>query len=178
MASKATSSRRIAALSVLGLLGFVVLASAGYRAHKRQARDAAAHNLLASFLRVERLPASAHDLECQVFPDPCEPDNPSTICFVRIAPREFEQLARDAHFVANEHNCPENFSHSHVHGLTVGPSFKVNEEHWAGTEEAHVSVYPDAAHSQFIAVLSRPGRSSLHCPGPATVAANVRRGDG
>jgi len=175
MKYKVTSLQAIAALCLLPL---VVLAGVGYRAYERQTRDAAAQRLLASFLRVERLPASVHDIECREFPDPCEPDNPGNICFVRIEPRDFALLASEAHFIANEHNCPENFSHSHVHGLTVGPSFKVNEEHWAGTEDAHVAIYPDAAHSQFIAVLSRPSRSSLHCPGPAIAAVIVRRSEG
>src|SRR5688572_13819313 len=173
MTSKFRARLFIAAFCLL-ILGMAV--GAGFRMHESATREATGERALANYFRVDRLPASARDIECREFGDSCDPNNSSTICFVRIEPRDFDLLARQAHFRKNEDTCPENFSHTHQMGLPVGPSFKINEEHWGGTAEAHVAVYPDATHSQFIAVLSRP--SAFRCMGPATTAAIVRRSDG
>ena len=132
--------------------------------------------MLADFLLVERLPDSARDIECRDIPDSCDPNNFSTMCFVRIEPRDFELLAGQANLRRNEDTCPENFSDTHQMGVTVGPSFKINEEHWGGTEDAHIAIYPDAAHSRFVAVLTRS--SALRCMGPASMAAIVRHSEG
>ena len=169
MTSKFTSRLLIAAFCLL-ILGMAV--GAGFRLHESAAHETAERRALSEYFLVERLPDSARDIECQEFADSCDPDNPTTICFVRIEPRDFESLARQAHFRKNEDTCPENFSHTYQMGLPVGPNFKINEEHWGGTDEAHVAVYPDAAHSQFIAVLSRPSRWT--CLMPATAATIVR----
>jgi hypothetical protein len=176
VASKVTSRLRIAGSCVLiaGIVGVAV--AAGFHAYQDRTRAAAEQRVLADFLHVERLPDSARDIECIDIPDSCEPHNFSTTCFVRIEPRDFELLASQANLHKNEDTCPENFSETHQMGVTVGPSFKINEEHWGGTENEHVAVYPDAAHSQFVAVLTRP--PTLRCMGPASVAAIVRHGDG
>jgi hypothetical protein len=165
-----TSRLPVAAFCVV-ILGMAV--GAGLRLHESAADETAARRALTEYFLVERLPASVRDLECQDFADSCDPDNPTTICFVRIEPRDFELLARQAHFRKNEDTCPENFSNTYQMGLPVGPDFKINEEHWGGTDEAQVAVYPDAAHSRFIAVLSRPSR--LTCLMPATTASVVRQ---
>ena len=157
MTSKFKSRLYIAA-SCLLIVGMAL--GAGFRIHESAGR---AERKLAEYFRVERLPASARDIECQDVPDPCDPGNFGTLCFVRIEPGDFDVLARQAHFRKNTDTCPENFSHTHQMGLPVGPSFKINEEHWGGTDEAHAAVYPDAAHAQFVAVLTRPSRPSLHC---------------
>ena len=165
-------------LSRLGIAAFCLLilglaVGAGFRLREPSVLEAAGKRALAEYFRVERLPASVRDIECREFADSCDPDNPTTICFVRIEPRDFELLARQAHFRKNEDTCPENFSNTYQMGLPVGPNFKINEEHWGGTDEAQVAVYPDAAHSQFIAVLSRPSRFT--CLMPATTASIVRQ---
>jgi hypothetical protein len=160
MRKKIASPVRIGVLFLLALLGVAVYA---YDAYDAWQRGDFAQRTLASYLGVERLPASAHDIECMEIADRCEPDNPSTMCFVRIEPADFDLLARQARLRKNEKSCPENFSHTHQMGLTIGPSFKINEEHWGGSEGFRADLYPDAAHSQFVAVLSRPRKSPLIC---------------
>jgi hypothetical protein len=145
-------------LAWLCLLALSVGAGIGFSMHADAQRESDGQRRLAGYLHVARLPASARVLECRDYADSCDPDNFSTTCFVRIAPRDFELLYSQARLRANEHNCPENFSYSHMMGMEVGPSFKINEEHWGGTAQTHVAVYPDAAHTQFIAVMSRPSR--------------------
>jgi len=152
-------------LLVIGMAG---VAAGGFRS---TAREAAGKRVLADYFRVERLPASARDIECRDLADSCDPGNSSTICFVRIEPRDFELLASQAHFRKNERSCPENFSDTHLMDLRVGPNFRINEEQWGGSAEARVAVYPDAAHSRFVAVLSRP--SALQCMVPATTTSVV-----
>jgi len=169
MTRKFASRLGIAALCLLIL---AVAVGAGIRLHESAAHETAERRALSEYFLVERLPDSARDIECQEFADSCDPGNPTTICFVRIEPRDFELLALQAHFRKNEDTCPENFSNTYQMGLPVGPNFKINEEHWGGTDEAQAAVYPDAAHSQFIAVLSRPSR--LTCLMPATTASIVR----
>jgi hypothetical protein len=162
MAKKFTPRLRIAAFCLL-ILCIATAAATGLHAYRSATREAAEQRVLADFLLVERLPDSARDIECQDIPDPCDPGNFGTMCFVRIEPGDFDLLARQAQLRKHEDSCPENFSHTHQMGLTVGPSFKINEEHWGGTEVARAALYPDAAHAQFVAVLSRPSKSSLHC---------------
>lgn len=157
MTSKFRARLFIAAFCLL-ILGMAV--GAGFRIHETTGR---AERTLADHFRVERLPASARDIECQDVPDPCDPGNFSTMCFVRIEPGDFDVFVRQAHLRKNLDTCPEDFSHTHQMGLTIGPSFKINEEHRGGTAEARADLYPDAAHAQFVAVLSRPSRSPLHC---------------
>jgi hypothetical protein len=160
MKKKVTSLVRIGVLCLLALVGVAVYA---YDAYDAWQRDDAAQRTLASYLGVQRLPASARDIECREIANSCEPDNPSTMCFVRIEPADFDLLANQARLRKNEESCPENFSQTHQMDLTVGPSFKINEEHWGGSEQFHADLYPDAAHSQFVAVLWRPRRTALRC---------------
>ena len=98
------------------------------------ARDRGETRPLGIFPRRTVCPDSARDIECQEFADSCDPGNPTTICFVRIEPRDFDLLALQAHFRKNEDTCPENFSHTYQMGLPVGPNFKINEEHSGGTD--------------------------------------------
>jgi hypothetical protein len=157
MRKRVTSPVHIGVLCLLALGGVAVY---GYDSW---ARDSASQRMLADYLRTERLPDSAHDIECVQSVNRCEPDNPSTMCFVRIEPADLDLLLGQAQFRKNEDACPWHFSHTHQMGLTVGPGFKINEEHWGGTQDARVDVYPDAAHTQFVALLSRPSKSTFHC---------------
>ena len=158
MDKKVTSRVAIVALCLLPL---VVLGAAGFRLYEKRLNDAATRQMLAAYLLVDRLPASVTGIECEYTANDCEPDNISTTCYASIEPRDFTLLATQAHFRKNEHACPTDFSESHQMGIYVGPSFKINEEHWGGTASAHAAVYPDAAHTQFVAVLSHP--SQLIC---------------
>ena len=163
MANRKPSPLQIDALCVLAV---IILTVVGLQGNEARSEDASSLRLLAEFFRVERLPASAREIQCVESRDPCDPSDYSTMCYVRIEPHDFELLARESHFEMID-NCPENFSYSHVNGLTIGPSFRINEHQMVGNRERLAEIYPDAAHSQFVAVLSWPSRSRLQCLIPA-----------